>query len=74
MKYKTELTGLHCAGCSNLVKMSFEEEGLENVNVDIGTNTAVFDIDLASLSEVDGLLKKIFKDLPGYGYKNIKKL
>ncbi|MBM3710228.1 MAG: cation transporter, partial [Actinobacteria bacterium] len=42
MKYKTELTGLHCASCSNLVKMSFEEEGLENVNVDIGTNTAVF--------------------------------
>ena len=31
MKYQIEITGMHCTGCSNLIKMTLEDEELANV-------------------------------------------
>ncbi len=28
MKYQIEITGMHCTGCSNLIKMTLEDEEL----------------------------------------------
>jgi len=68
MKYVIEIKGMHCTGCSNLIKMALEDEGLSDVEVDIKTNTAVFTSSLAEESEIKELLNRVFTDLPDYSY------
>jgi copper chaperone CopZ len=72
MKYQIEIKGMHCTGCSSLIKMTLEDEGLTNVNVDIKTNTATFESSLNEPSKVKEALSKVFADLNGYSYENIQ--
>ena len=72
MKYQIEITGMHCMGCSNLIKMSLEEEGFSDSDVDIKTNLASFESSLRDKEEVKEVLDRIFSGLSGYFYKNIK--
>ena len=72
MKYQIEITGMHCTGCSNLIKMTLEDEGLANANVDVKTNSATFDSSLNETSKVKVVLDKVFADLAGYSYGNIQ--
>jgi copper chaperone CopZ len=72
MKYQIEISGMHCTGCSSLIKMALEDEGLTDVNVDIKTGIAVFDSTLNDKSETKEVLDKVFTDLPGYSYSNIQ--
>ena len=72
MKYQIEITGMHCMGCSNLIKMSLEEEGFSDSDVDIKTNLASFESSLHDKEEVKEVLDRIFSGLSGYFYKNIK--
>ena len=72
MKYQIEITGMHCTGCSNLIKMTLEDEGLANANVDIKTNSATFESSLNETSKVGVVLDKVFVDLSGYSYANIR--
>jgi copper chaperone CopZ len=72
MKYQIEITGMHCTGCSNLIKMTLEDEGLANANVDVNTNSATFESSLNETSKVKEVLDKVFADLPGYSYENIQ--
>jgi copper chaperone CopZ len=72
MKYHIEITGMHCTGCSNLIKMTLEDEELANANVDINTSSATFESSLNGASKVKTVLDKVFTDLPGYSYKNIQ--
>jgi copper chaperone CopZ len=72
MKYQIDITGMHCTGCSNLIKMTLEDEELANANVDINTNMATFESSLNEISKVKKVLDKVFADLPGYSYTNIQ--
>ncbi len=72
MKYQIEITGMHCLGCSNLIKMSLEEEGLTGVNVDLNTNSVTFESSLNDISGVKQILDEVFSHLPTYSYKNIQ--
>ncbi|HEY5500745.1 MAG TPA: heavy metal-associated domain-containing protein [Candidatus Humimicrobiaceae bacterium] len=72
MKYQIEITGMHCTGCSSLIKMSLEDEGLSNSNVDIKTNLATFESSFNEASKAKEVLDKVFADLPGYSYTNIQ--
>jgi len=72
MKYKIEIKGMHCTGCSNLIKMTLEDEGLANANVDVNTSSATFESSLNEISEVKEVLDKVFTDLHGYSYANIQ--
>lgn len=72
MKYQIEITGMHCTGCSNLIKMTLEDEGLSNSDVNIETNLATFESSFSEISKVREVLDKVFADLPDYSYKNIK--
>lgn len=72
MKYQIKITGMHCTGCSNLIKMTLEDEELANVNVDVNTNSATFESSLNETSKVKAILDKVFGDLPGYSYTNIQ--
>jgi copper chaperone CopZ len=72
MKYQIEITGIHCTGCSNLIKMTLEDEGFTNANVEVKTNSATFDSNLNETSKVKEVLNKVFADLSGYSYRNIQ--
>ena len=72
MKYQIEIKGMHCTGCSNLIKMTLEDEGLSSANVDIKTNSATFESNLNETSKVGVVLDKVFADLSGYSYANIQ--
>jgi copper chaperone CopZ len=72
MRYQIKIKGMHCTGCSSLIKMSLEEAGLTNANVDIKTNSATFESSLNEPPKVKEVLNKVFTDLPGYSYKNIQ--
>ena len=72
MKYQIEITGMHCTGCSSLIKMSLEDEGLHNSIVDVKTNLATFESSFNEASKVKVVLDKVFADLPGYSYANIQ--
>jgi copper chaperone CopZ len=72
MKYQIAITGMHCTGCSNLIKMTLEDEELANVNVNVNTNSATFESSLNEASKVKAILDKAFGDLPGYSYTNIQ--
>jgi copper chaperone CopZ len=72
MKYQIAITGMHCTGCSNLIKMTLEDAELANVNVDVNTNSATFESSLNERSKVREVLDKVFADLPGYSYENIQ--
>jgi copper chaperone CopZ len=72
MKYQIEITGMHCTGCSNLIKMTLEDEGLAKADVDLKTNSATFESSLIEISKVKEILDKVFTDLPGYSYANIQ--
>jgi copper chaperone CopZ len=72
MKYQIAITGMHCTGCSNLIKMTLEDEELANVSVDVNTNSATFESSLNEVSKVKVILDKVFSDLPGYSYTNIQ--
>ena len=70
MKYKVNLSGLHCKGCRNLIKLSREEADFANVQVNPEKKTAMFETDNKP-EEIKKILDKVFKDLKGYGYSNI---
>jgi len=72
IKYQIEITGMHCTGCSNLIKMTLEDEGLVEVNVDVKTKSATFNTSFNETSKVKEVLDKVFADLPGYSYGNIQ--
>ena len=72
MKYQIEIKGMHCTGCSNLIKMTLEDEELANVNVDINTSSATFESSLNEAPKVKAVLDKVFTDLPEYSYTNIQ--
>lgn len=72
MEYKIEIKGMHCSGCSNLIKMTLEDEGLANVNIDVSTGSATFESSLSEKSKVKEILDKVFTGLSGYTYGNIQ--
>ena len=74
MKYQIEIKGMHCTGCSTLIQMSLEDEGLKNAEVDINRNIAIFESNISDVTKVEEILRKVFTGLPDYSYKNIKNI
>lgn len=70
MNYQIDLTGIHCSGCVNLIKLSLEEVGLQDVIVDQEQNKAFFKTGDDS-SALASLLNKVFAELETYQYSNL---
>ncbi|KKQ35171.1 MAG: hypothetical protein US52_C0033G0003 [candidate division WS6 bacterium GW2011_GWA2_37_6] len=70
MKYKIDIAGMHCSGCSALMKMSLEDGGLKNVEIDPQDNTGMFD-SVEDNDEVKKMLNKVFEELSDYNYNNL---
>jgi P-type Cu+ transporter len=51
---KFDIKGMHCASCSSLIQMSLKNlKGIENVSVNLLTNTAVVEADETAVSPQD---------------------
>lgn len=70
MKYKFYIQGMHCKGCANLISMSLEEAGFDNVKVDLKENSGEFTTKEQDLSVVQQGIMKVFEGLPGYKFNN----
>ncbi len=70
MKYQIDISGMHCSGCKNLITMSLEDIGLEEVVVDSEKNVAIF-VTSKNTEEVEKDLQEVFKDLIDYKYSNL---
>lgn len=70
MKYQINISGMHCSGCKNLITMSLEDIGLEEVAVDSEKNVATF-VTAKNTEEVEKDLQEVFKELTDYKYSNL---
>ncbi len=70
MKYQIDISGMHCSGCKNLITMSLEDIGLEEVAVDSEKNVATF-VTAKNTEEVEKDLQEVFKELTDYKYSNL---
>lgn len=70
MKYQIDISGMHCSGCKNLITMSLEDIGLEEVTVDSEKNVATF-VTSKNTEEVEKDLQEVFKELTDYKYSNL---
>jgi copper chaperone CopZ len=71
MKYQINISGMHCTGCVNLIKMSLEDAGFDNVEVDLNKHIAVFESSREK-PEVERLLGITFKELNDYKFSSLK--
>jgi copper chaperone CopZ len=80
MKYTIDLTGTHCHGCVNLIRMSLEEKDFQNVNlydIDLVKQTAKAEFNSdKDQSQTQKELNEIFEELSpaGYAYENLKEI
>lgn len=73
MKYKIDISGMHCSGCKNLISMSLGDAGLENVIVDSENGTAEFS-SKKSNQEIIVILEEISTELKEYKFSNLTSL
>ncbi|MEI6462538.1 MAG: hypothetical protein WCO33_02610 [bacterium] len=71
MKYQINISGIHCNGCVNLIKMSFEDEGFTDIQVKQDSNKASF-ISPDPIEQVNTILTKVFNELKEYKYSNLQ--
>ena len=60
-KITLKIGGMHCASCSAYLEKELSKtDGISNVSVSIATNTATFEYDknIASMSEIDSVVKE----------------
>lgn len=65
MSYSIKISGIHCNGCKNLIKLSLEDEGLENV--EINDKSGEFESN-SDINKVEEVLNKIFLELKKSNY------
>ncbi len=68
-----EIKGMHCQGCSNLIKMSLEDANIQQVIIDVKTGVALFESDQPK-QHVEKILGDVFADFETYAFSNIKQL
>ncbi len=75
MQYQITIPQIHCSGCVNLIKITFEDY-FENINVDEQNKIASFRTD-KDIEEVKITLNKIFQaelEPAGYKYSDLKQI
>ncbi len=69
MKYSIQITGIHCSGCKNLIKLILVENGLQDVEVT--DNLAIFGSNKSKQDLINMLNSAFEKDLQSYNYTNL---
>ena len=69
-KYKIKIKGMHCNACKILITETLEEKGLQQVEINLEENKAVFE----GKNNVQNILDIAFAELKDYQYSNLKKI
>lgn len=70
MKYDITVTGMHCSGCKNLINLTLEEVGFNEIEVDVDAGRASF-ISSKPIEDIQVLLDQAFEELPNYTYSKL---
>jgi len=65
-KYQINIAGMHCSGCSNLIKMSLEDAGLRSVQIDMNNKSGQFESE-KDQNDLELILGQISQELHDYG-------
>ena len=68
-----EVKGMHCQGCSNLIKMSLEDADITNVVINPQSGRAAFESEQPQ-SKLENSLHKVFSNLSSYEFSHVKQL
>lgn len=72
MNYQIDLIGIHCEGCTKLIKLSMEEADFKVSTVDLKNRNLKFRPNSEkSQTAIQEDLNTVFSDLPGYGFSNL---
>lgn len=71
MKFKINISGMHCSGCVNLIKMTLEDEGFTNVTVSLDQQIAEFETNKEK-DIVESKLSKAFEPFNQYKYSDLQ--
>ena len=74
MKIRFKIQGIHCDGCVNLIKLTMEDYGFKDIEIDKVTNTATALTDKTALDEVTSDVKKAFEEMSKYTVSDIEKV
>ena len=70
MNYKIDISGMHCSGCSNLIKMSLEDIGFDSVQVALKDGYSIFSSEQDS-ETLKQNLNKVFANFDEYKFSNL---
>jgi len=70
-KYELKINGMHCNACKILVTEELEENGFQNIEVNLNEGLVVFS-DTDGLIEVENKVKNVFIGLDQYKVVDIK--
>ena len=71
MKHQIEITGMHCIGCSNLIKLSLEDAGFDDVEIDLANGIGNFRSN-KDTQETEQILQDVFVELQDYEFSNLQ--
>jgi copper chaperone CopZ len=74
MTVEFKIQGIHCQGCVSLIKLTLEDYGFRDVNVDIPSGIASVETDEANLKDAEALIGKAFKEMTRYGFSDIMEI
>ena len=69
--YQIKIKGMHCSGCTNLIAMNLEEQGLEEISVSLENNIGSFK-SIKNINEVKELAEKAIAEAGHYALENIE--
>ncbi|MBN1299518.1 MAG: hypothetical protein JW997_07520 [Actinobacteria bacterium] len=73
MKIKFKITGMHCQGCANLIKLNMEEYGFTDINTDIASGNTTAVTERKNIGDAKSDLESAFAEMPDYTFSDIDK-
>jgi copper chaperone CopZ len=70
-KYRIDIQGMHCGGCTRLVATSLRDEDLKEVRVDLDTHSATFESEDAPAA-VQAKIDRVASELSDYQFAPLR--
>lgn len=74
MKIEFKIQGIHCMGCVNLIKLTLEEYGFKDVEIDRAGATGVVQTDEHTFDEAKKDINSAFAEMEEYSVNDIKQI
>jgi len=74
MKIEFKIQGMHCMGCVNLIKLTLEEYGFTDVEIERAEATGVVQTDKHTFDEAKKDINAAFAEMEKYSVNDINQL